>query len=38
MSMKEAFETFFEEMDKDSLEATGKLPVVPYIKDRLQEL
>ncbi len=32
MSMKEAFDTFFEEMDNDSLEATGKLPVVPYIK------
>ena len=32
MGMKEAFETFFEEMDSDSLEYLGKLPRIPYIK------
>ena len=30
MGMKEAFETFFEEMDRNSLEEIGKLPRVPY--------
>ena len=30
MSMKEAFETFFAEMDRNSLKRTGKLPRIPY--------
>ena len=30
MGMKEAFEAFFEEMDRNSLKKTGKLPRVPY--------
>ena len=30
MSMKEAFDTFFAEMDRNSLENTGKLTRIPY--------
>ena len=33
MGMKEAFETFFEEMDRDSLATFGKLPRIPYIEN-----
>ena len=29
MSMKEAFETFFEEMDRNSMKVRGKLPTIP---------
>lgn len=29
MSMKEAFDTFFEEMDRNSMKVRGKLPAVP---------
>lgn len=32
MSMKEAFETFFEEMDRNSLAKRGKLPSIPYME------
>ena len=30
MGMKEAFETFFEEMDRNSLSGIGELPTIPY--------
>ena len=32
MSMKEAFDTFFEKLDKSSLKALGKHPSVPYLE------
>ena len=30
MSMKEAFDTFFEEMDRNSMKVRGKLPCLPF--------
>ena len=38
MGMKEAFETFFAEMDRNSLKVTGKLPRVPYLDGTSKEL
>ena len=32
MGMKEAFETFFEEMDRNSLVVVGELPTIPYVE------
>ena len=32
MGMKEAFEAFFEEMDRNSMEKFGELPRVPYME------
>lgn len=37
MGMKEAFETFFEEMDKDSLAYLGKLPRIPYREGKVSK-
>ena len=37
MGMKEAFEVFFEEMDRNSLEEIGKLPRVPYTEGRVSK-
>jgi len=34
MGMKEAFETFFEEMDRNSLAFLGELPRIPYFEGR----
>ena len=31
MSMKEAFDTFFEEMDRNSMKVRGKLPSLPFV-------
>ena len=30
MSMKEAFDAFFEEMDRNSMKVRGKLPCLPF--------
>jgi len=35
MSMKEAFDTFFEEMDRNSMKALGTLPTIPCKKGAL---
>ena len=35
MSMKEAFDTFFEEMDRNSMKALGTLPTIPCRKGPL---
>ena len=32
MSMKEAFDTFFEEMDRSTIEALGHRPSIPYLE------
>ena len=32
MGMKEAFETFFAEMDRNSLAVVGELPTIPYVE------
>ncbi len=37
MSMKEAFETFFEEMDNNSMKKLGKLPSIPYIEGKVSK-
>ena len=37
MSMKEAFETFFAEMDDNSMKKLGKLPSIPYIEGKVSK-
>ena len=37
MSMKEAFDTFFEEMDRNSMNFWGKLPRIPYTKGNVSD-
>ncbi len=37
MSMKEAFDTFFAEMDDNSMKKLGKLPSIPYIEGKVSK-